>query len=238
MLIRSSLCTLTAFVFSCAVSGIGIAQDAAPATEETPKLETNSAKASYAIGFNIGKDLKRQGLDLDPKIIAMGITAALGGQKSPLSEEEIQEVFAAVRAELGQKKLDANKKFLEENKAKEGVKVTKSGLQYLVIKEGDGAKPTTDSTVSTHYRGTLLDGTVFDSSFEGDAPAESDKPVSFGVTQVIKGWTEALQLMKVGGHYRLFIPSELGYGEKGTPGGPIGPNSVLIFDLHLISSEE
>jgi len=238
MLIRSSLCYTSAFIFSCAVSGIGIAQDAAPAKEEAPKLETASEKAGYAIGFNIGKDLKRHELELDPKFIAVGVAAALAGPVSTLSEEEIKEVFAAIRAKLSQKKLDANKKFLDENKAKEGVKVTKSGLQYMVIKEGDGAKPTKTSSVSTHYRGTLLDGTVFDSSFEGDVPGDADKPVSFGVTQVIKGWTEALQLMKVGGHYRLFIPGELGYGERGTPDGTIGPNAILVFDLYLISSED
>ena len=106
----------------------------------------------------------------------------------------------------------------------------------MVLKEGSGAKPTTKSTVSTHYRGKLIDGTVFDNSYEGEEPTENDMPASFGVTQVIKGWTEALQLMKVGAKYRLFIPSELAYGENGPPG--IGPNSVLIFEIELVSSKD
>jgi FKBP-type peptidyl-prolyl cis-trans isomerase len=118
------------------------------------------------------------------------------------------------------------------------VQTTKSGLQYTVIKEGAGAMPTAKSRVKTHYRGKLLSGTVFDQSYEGEAPAAADMPVEFGVGQVIKGWTEALQLMKPGAHYRLFIPSELAYGERGTPGGPIGPNEVLVFEVHLVEVSE
>ena len=237
MLIRPLLCHLCALTLLTAISGISLAQEAAPAKEkeETPQLETTTDKAGYAMGFNIGKDLKRQGLALDPQKIAIGIAAALEGQESALSTEEVQEVFAALREELAQKKLESNKKFLEENKAKEGVKVTKSGLQYIVIKEGDGPKPTSTSTVSTHYRGTLLDGTQFDSSYKEDLPAVGEEPVSFGVTQVIKGWTEALQLMPVGSHYRLFIPSELAYGKNGP--GEIGANSILIFELYLLDSK-
>jgi FKBP-type peptidyl-prolyl cis-trans isomerase len=236
MLIRSFHCHTFALFLIAAIAGVGNAQDAAPAKTEEPQLKTISEKASYAIGYDIGKNLKRQGLELDLKVIALGITAAMESQECALSDDEIQEVFAAVKEGLAKKKLDANKKFLEQNKAKEGVKVTKSGLQYIVIKEGTGAKPTTTSTVSTHYRGTLLDGTVFDGSYKGDAPTPGEKPVSFGVTQVIKGWTEALQLMTVGSHYRLFIPSELAYGERGP--GEIGPNSILIFDLYLVGSED
>ena len=134
------------------------------------------------------------------------------------------------------KNLEDGKAFLAANKAKDGVKVTKSGLQYIVLKEGTGAVPTRASTVSTHYRGKLIDGTVFDNSYEGDDPTEADTPTSFGVTQVIKGWTEALQLMKVGAKYRLFLPSELAYGENGPAG--IGPNSVLVFDIELVASKE
>ncbi len=233
--------TLFSVVVLCS-SLTATAQDEAPAKQEAPKLETTLDKASYAIGFNIGKDLKRQGLELDPKKIALGIAAAMEGSKSALSEEEIATVFAALRQEMmkkesekGTKNLEAGKKFLEENKKKDGVKVTKSGLQYMVIKEGTGAVPTKNSTVSTHYRGTLVDGTVFDSSFEGEGPTAADQTVSFGVTQVIKGWTEALQLMKVGSHYRLFIPSELAYGENGP--GEIGANSTLIFEIYLIDSD-
>ncbi|MEJ7591963.1 MAG: FKBP-type peptidyl-prolyl cis-trans isomerase [Planctomycetaceae bacterium] len=200
-------------------------------------------KASYAIGYNIGKDFRKQGLDPNPTALAAGIAAALAGEKSVLTAEEIQAAFQAMQAEMqkkveekSSKNLDDGKAFLIANKAKDGGKVTKSGLQYIVLKEGTGPMPTRESTVSTHYRGKLIDGTVFDSSYEGDEPTETDKPASFGVTQVIKGWTEALQLMKVGAKYRLFLPSELAYGENGPPG--IGPNSVLVFDIELVSSME
>ncbi len=220
-----------------------IAQDAAQEKSEAPKLETTIEKASYAIGYNIGKDFVKQGLDANVAALTAGIAAALAGEKSVLSPEEIKDAFKEMQDEM-QKKVEAKvsknledgKAFLAENKSKEGVKVTKSGLQYLVLKEGSGAKPTTKSTVSTHYRGKLIDGTVFDNSYEGEEPTENDMPASFGVTQVIKGWTEALQLMKVGAKYRLFIPSELAYGENGPPG--IGPNSVLIFEIELVSSKE
>ncbi len=220
-----------------------IAQDAAQEKSEAPKLETTIDKASYAIGYNIGKDILKQGLEPNPTALAAGIAAALAGEKSVLSPEETQEVFKAMQAEMQKKaeakaakNLEDGKAFLAANKAKDGVKVTKSGLQYIVLKEGNGEVPTKASTVSTHYRGKLIDGTVFDNSYEGDEPTEADKPASFGVTQVIKGWTEALQLMKVGAKYRLFLPSELAYGENGPPG--IGPNSVLVFDIELVSSME
>lgn len=208
------------------------------AAQDAPKLETDEQKASYGIGFNIGSSILRDGLALDPALIAAGIEAALKGQKSALTTEEVQAALQAMSEKKSAEKLKSNAKFLEENKAKKGVQVTKSGLQYTVIKAGDGAMPTAKSRVKTHYRGKLLNGTVFDQSYEGDAPAASDMPVEFGVTQVIKGWTEALQLMKPGAHYRLFIPSELAYGERGTPGGPIGPNEVLIFEIHLLEASE
>ncbi len=217
----------------------------APATvaQEEPKLETTLDKVSYQLGIQVGTNMKRQGLELDPKFFMKGMVTAMGGGKSALSEEEIQAAFSEFDAimkkkvaEKGTKNLEAGKKFLEENKAKPGVKVTPSGLQYMVIKEGTGAVPKATSTVSTHYRGTLIDGKKFDSSYEGDAPTAAEEPVSFGVTQVIKGWTEALQLMKVGSKYRLFIPSELAYGANGP--GEIGPNSVLIFDIELINVTE
>ncbi len=218
-----------------------IAQNAAQEKGDAPKLETNSDKASYAIGYNIGKDVLKQGLN--PEALAAGIAAAIAGEKSVLGPEETQAAFKAMQAEMhakaaaaAVKNLEDGKAFLEANKAKDGVKTTKSGLQYIVLKEGSGAKPTRESTVSTHYRGKLIDGTVFDNSYEGDEPTENDTPASFGVTQVIKGWTEALQLMKVGAKYRLFLPSELAYGENGPAG--IGPNSVLVFDIELVSSKD
>ena len=220
-----------------------IAQNEAQEKGEAPKLETPNDKASYAIGYNIGKEILNKELDPNPAALVAGITAALAGEKSVLSPTEIDAAFKAMKSEMQEKALAKSasnlkdgKAFLEANKAKDGVKVTKSGLQYIVLKEGSGAKPTRESTVSTHYRGKLIDGTVFDNSYEGDEPTEADKPASFGVTQVIKGWTEALQLMKVGAKYRLFLPSELAYGENGPPG--IGPNSVLVFDIELVASED
>jgi FKBP-type peptidyl-prolyl cis-trans isomerase len=208
-----------------------------PAPKGPLKLESTKEKASYGIGYNIGMNISREGLDLDPAIIAAGIAAALKGEKAILKPEEIQEAMEALAEQKNATKLTANQKFLDENKAQKGVKVTKSGLQYLVVKEGDGPVPTAKNKVKTHYRGKLLNGTVFDQSYEGEAPADTDEPVSFGVTQVIKGWTEALQLMKAGSHYRLFIPSDLAYGPRGA-GGAIGPNEVLIFEIHLLEVTE
>jgi len=215
-----------------------VAQDSAtPAPKSPLKLESIKEKASYGIGYNIGMNISREGLDLDPAIIAAGIAAALKGEKAVLKPEEIQEAMEALAKQKDATKLTANQKFLDENKAQKGIKVTKSGLQYLVVKEGDGPVPTAKNKVKTHYRGKLLNGTVFDQSYEGEAPADTDEPVSFGVTQVIKGWTEALQLMKAGSHYRLFIPSDLAYGPRGA-GGAIGPNEVLIFEIHLLEVTE
>lgn len=205
----------------------------------SPEFKSVNDKVSYAIGMNIGRNLKQQGLDVNPALIAAGIAAILNNTKSALTDEEIQAAFAEYQAEqqkLAAAKAAANKeaaaKFLGENETKEGVKKTASGLQYMILTEGTGEKPTSTSTVSTHYRGKLLNGDVFDQSYEGSMPTDADQPVSFGVTQVIKGWTEALQLMKVGSTYRLFIHPDLAYGENGPPS--IGPNSLLIFDIHLV----
>ncbi|MDA1229820.1 MAG: FKBP-type peptidyl-prolyl cis-trans isomerase [Planctomycetota bacterium] len=218
-----------------------VAQDPAPEKNEAPKLETTIDKASYAIGYNIGNDIKHQGLEPNPKALAAGIMAALAGDESLLSPEEVKAALSALQAEMQKKTvekavktLEVGKAFLEANKKKEGVKVTKSGLQYVVLKEGTGEMPTRASTVSTHYRGTFIDGKMFDSSYAGDEPTAADEPVSFPVTGVIAGWTEALQLMKVGAKYRLFVPSELAYKAAGRPSIP--PNSVLLFDIELVSS--
>ena len=224
-----------------------IAQDAATENKETPKaetakLETTIQKASYAIGFNFARKLQDDGLTPDAKALTAGIAAALADEKSALTPDEVKSVFAKLGAEMQKtaeekaaKNVEAGKAFLEENKKKNGIKVTKSGLQYLVIKEGTGATPTKASTVTTHYRGTFIDGKMFDSSYKGDAPTATEEPISFPVTGVIAGWTEALQLMKVGAKYRLFVPSDLAYGEAGRPSIP--PNSVLIFDIELVATK-
>ena len=217
-----------------------IAQD--EAKPAVPELQTVKDKVSYGIGMNIARQFKSQGLELNVKSLALGIAAIMEGTEPALTQEEIQAAFAAFEAEraaeaakLGETNLTAARKFLTENATKEGVKKTKSGLQYVVLKEGTGATPTKESRVSTHYRGKLLSGKTFDESYKGDSPTKEEEPVSFGVTQVISGWTEALQLMKVGAKYRLFIPPDLAYGENGP--GSIGPNSLLIFDIELVGVE-
>lgn len=203
-------------------------------------LETTKQKASYGIGLNIGRQMASQGMQIDAKALAAGIADILASKEPRLSPADLQAAMVAFQAELSaqaKKKAAANAvaaaKFLAENAKKDGVKQTKSGLQYLVLEEGTGASPTVESTVSAHYRGKLIDGKVFDESYEGEKPTVVDKPVPFPLNRVIAGWTEALQLMKVGGSCRLFIPPALAYGEDGRPGIP--PNSLLIFDIELVS---
>ena len=200
-------------------------------------LKTQTEKVSYSIGMNWGKMLKRDFSEVDLKVLLAAIKDTMDG-KPKLTDDETRLVMTTWQQELkGKQELknkeagEKNKKdgalFLEANKKKDGVKVTASGLQYKVVKEGTGPKPTASDTVSVHYRGRLLDGTEFDSSFKRNAPA------SFPVTGVIKGWIEALQMMPVGSQWELYIPSELAYGERGT-GQNIGPNSVLIFTIDLL----
>ena len=203
-------------------------------------LKTQKDKVSYSIGMDIGMTLKNQSIEVDHAILARGIKDSMSGQKPLMAEQEIRDTIAAFQKEMmakqqelakqmGEKNKKQGEAFLAENKKKEGVKTLASGLQYKVIKAGTGKKPKATDTVSTNYRGTLIDGTEFDSS------ARRGKPATFPVKGVIAGWTEALQLMEEGAKWQLFVPSNLGYGERGTPGGPIGPNATLIFDIELIS---
>jgi len=199
-------------------------------------LGTEKQKLSYAFGIQIGQDMKRNGMDIDTASIAMAIDDVMAG-KPKLTMEEVQTMFSDYQQrEMAKRELaaQANKAegeaFLEANKGKNGVTVLPSGLQYKVITAGTGKQPTVDSTVSVHYRGTLLNGTEFDSSHKRGAP------VTFPVNGVIKGWTEALLLMKEGAKWQLFIPSDLAYGTRGA-GADIGPNSVLTFDVELLSVE-
>jgi FKBP-type peptidyl-prolyl cis-trans isomerase len=196
------------------------------------KLDTDQRKASYAIGQQIGKNLKQQNIDFDADVLAKSLKDAVKGE-SKLTNEEIQGAMVKlqeVSTKKNQELAEANKKtgadFLAKNKTVEGVKTTPSGLQYSVIKEGDGKMPTKEDTVKCHYVGTLSTGEKFDSSVDRGQPAE------FPVGGVIPGWTEALQMMKTGSKYKLFIPAELGYGAQGRPGIP--PNSVLVFEVELI----
>ena len=203
-------------------------------------LKTQKDKASYAIGMNIGKSMKRDEVDVDPDIIARGMKDVMAGKKALLTDEESQATLTALsndvrkhQQEMRQQALEKNKKegeaFLAANKEKPGVVALPSGLQYKIVQEGTGPKPTTTDTVVCNYRGTLLDGTEFDSS------AKHGQAATFAVGQVIKGWTEALQLMPVGSKWQLYVPSTLAYGERGTPNGPIGPNATLVFDIELVS---
>jgi FKBP-type peptidyl-prolyl cis-trans isomerase FklB len=208
-------------------------------TQEQAHMKSMKDSISYSIGMNIGKDLKNQSIDVDPQLIAAGIKDMISGAKPQLTDEQIQSCMTSLQTEMmakqqvknkevGEKNMKDGQAFLEANKAKEGVKVTASGLQYKILKEGNGAKPTATSTVSVHYRGTTIDGTEFDSSIKRGQPAE------FPVNGVIKGWTEALQLMPVGSKWQLVIPAELAYGAHGA-GAAIGPNAVLIFEVELLA---
>ncbi|HKN77159.1 MAG TPA: FKBP-type peptidyl-prolyl cis-trans isomerase [Candidatus Acidoferrum sp.] len=203
-------------------------------------LKTQKEKASYAIGLNIGKSMHKDSVDVDPAIVLRGMKDGLAGNKPLLTDDEARATMVALQADLRKKQEEkmlvqgeANKKegetFLAENKTKEGVVALPSGLQYKILKEGTGPKPTATDTVVCNYKGTLLDNTEFDSSYKRGQPA------TFPVTGVIKGWTEALQLMPVGSKWQLFIPSDLAYGVRGGPGGGIGPNATLVFEVELMS---
>ena len=222
--------------------------DAKPAGAEKTELKTVIQKVSYGIGLNIGRDLKRNGVEVDAALLAKGVADAVAGREQALSDEEIRAAMVALQRELAdraaqqqlaqndelrkqaEKNLADGAAFLEANAKKDGVKTLASGLQYQVVKAGDGTTPKASDTVRTHYSGKLLDGTEFDSSYKRGEPA------TFGVTQVIPGWTEALQLMKVGSKWKLFIPARLAYGVRGSPPN-IGPNAVLVFDIELLAIE-
>lgn len=197
------------------------------------KLDTDAKKASYAIGQQIGSNLKKQDIEFDPDVLAMSISEAAQGKESKLKPEEMQQALMKLQEnmmkkqqEQGEKNKKEGEAFLEKNKTAEGVKATASGLQYIVLKEGTGKAPTANDVVKAHYKGTLISGEQFDSSYDRGQPAE------FPLNGVIKGWTEALQLMKVGGKMKLFIPPDLGYGPSARPGIPA--NSVLIFEVELL----
>ncbi|MFN2507402.1 MAG: FKBP-type peptidyl-prolyl cis-trans isomerase [Chthoniobacterales bacterium] len=208
-------------------------------SQEKGQLKDEKDKVSYSIGLDIGNTFKKQGMDINPDVLLAGMRDALTGKQPLLTEEQMKETLtaysksmmekqAAKTKEAGAANAAAGEKFLAENKTKEGVKTTPSGLQYKVIKEGSGEPPKATDTVETHYKGTLLNGTEFDSSYKRNEPA------SFPVNRVIKGWTEALQMMKPGSKYQLFIPSNLAYGERGA-GQAIGPNETLIFEVELLN---
>jgi FKBP-type peptidyl-prolyl cis-trans isomerase FklB len=207
----------------------------------TYTLKTQKDKASYALGMKIGNDLRRQGVNVavDPAVVGRGLRDALGGSKTLLTEDEERAALTQLQNQVrGQQEVKAHEAggtarkegdaFLAVNKGKEGVTALPDGLQYKVLTPGSGPKPTANDTVTVNYRGTLLNGKEFDSSYKRGQPA------TFPVGGVIKGWTEALQLMPVGSKWQLFIPADLAYGDRGA-GGDIGPGETLIFEVELLS---
>ena len=212
------------------------------AAEKKLELKDQKSRVSYGIGLSIGQDFKRQGIEVDPEILARAIMDVQTDAPLSMSKDEVQETLVkfkkelaakqeAARKELGAKNEKEGKEFLAANAKKEGVVTLPSGLQYKILKKGTGPTPGKDSKVTVDYKGTLLDGTEFDSSYKRGEPA------TFGVSNVIPGWTEALQLMKEGAKWRLFIPAKLAYGERGA-GAAIGPNATLIFDVELKKVEK
>jgi FKBP-type peptidyl-prolyl cis-trans isomerase FklB len=208
------------------------------AADEKQKLNDQKDKESYSLGYQFGQGLKTQGMEIDVDIYAAGIRDALGGKDSLMSQEEMRSTLAELQGrylaarqkewkEMAEKNLADSKTFMEENKKKDGVKILPSGLQYKILVEGTGRIPKVTDTVTVNYRGTLIGDREIDSSYS------KGKPQVLQVDKVIPGWTQALQMMKEGSKWQIFIPPELGYGEQAV--GPVPPNSVLIFELELIS---
>jgi FKBP-type peptidyl-prolyl cis-trans isomerase len=221
-----------------AVVGVALCAAQVSAQEASP-LKTQKDKISYAIGMDLGSRLRKLSVDVDPELLSRGLKDALANSKTLLTPEEAGAAIGEVQAAAQRKQEEARQaaiavnknqgeSFLAENKKKEGVVTLPSGLQYKILKQGTGPKPGSGDTVVCQYRGTLIDGAEFDSSYKRGQPAE------FPVTGVIRGWTEALQLMQVGSKWQLFIPPQLAYGERGA-GGVIGPNATLIFEVELVS---
>ena len=210
-----------------------------PAAPGIPTLETNEQKRDYGLGIQMGRNFKNQGIEVDVELLVRGLRDALAGRMPLISEDELRRTMTAYRAELKRDRIDnaritaeenfkAGEAFLAENKTKEGVVTLPSGLQYKVLKAGKGPKPTDTDTVEVQYRGTLLDGTEFDSSFR------NDKPATFVVKGSLPGWRQALLVMPVGSKWELYIPPRLAYGPRGTGLG-VGPQATVIFEFELLA---
>ena len=221
---------------------IGLTISSAIAALDTTTLTTDVDKLSYSIGADLGKNFKKQGIDINPAAMTKGLQDGSAGSQTLLTDQEMKDVLNKFQHDLVAKRqaeftkqAEANKAkgetFLSQNKSKDGVIVLASGLQYKIVKVGSGVKPSKDDTVTVDYSGHLIDGQVFDSS------EKTGKPATFKVSQVIPGWTEALQLMPAGSTWDVYIPSNLAYGPRSV-GGPIGPNETLIFQIHLISVQK
>ena len=211
------------------------------AQEAAPELKSDKDKFSYALGMNFGENFRKQGLDLDPAVFAKAFAEAFNTGKTAMSEDDMKTVLtaasqeirkkqAAVQAEKAEQAQKEGEKFLADNKTKESVVTLPSGLQYKILKQGTGEKPTLEDTVVCNYKGTLINGTEFDASEKHGGPA------TFPVKGVIAGWTEALQLMTTGSKWQLFVPSNLAYGAQGP--ADIGPNATLIFEVELVSIQK
>jgi FKBP-type peptidyl-prolyl cis-trans isomerase len=239
LILPAALLVAAAAVAVAQQSGSPAQKPAAPAASQAGKPESVQDRACYVIGYNLGRTLKQNDVQANIDLINKGLRDGLTGEKGMLSDEEMQAAMQELQKEVGarqeakQKALSEKNKvdgaaFLEKNKARAGVKTTPSGLQYEVLKEGTGPYPKPTDTVSVNYIGTLMDGSKFDSSYDRKEPA------TFVLNQVIPGWTEGVQLMKVGSKFKFYIPSNLGYGDKGA-GNVIGPNAPLVFEVELLS---
>jgi FKBP-type peptidyl-prolyl cis-trans isomerase FklB len=216
---------------------LGFAYRAAFA-EQGSELKDKKEQVSYSVGYQVGGDLRNQDIDLDPEVLMKGIKDAFLGEAPLMTDDEMRTTLVTLKQDLVAKQEAEDRQtaeqnaregeaFLSENAKRDGVTVLPSGLQYQVLVKGSGAKPKATDTVTVHYRGTLLDGTEFDSSFKRNEPAKLQ------LNRVIAGWSEALQLMSAGAKWKLFVPAQLAYGERGV--GPIPPHSTLIFDVELIA---
>lgn len=226
-------------LISAAIIGLSMTTSALMAADATTTLTSDLDKLSYSIGADLGKNFKKQGIEVSPAAMMKGLEAGYSGTALQLTDDQMKEVLTKFQKELIAKRTaalnqkgDENKAkgdaFMAQNKAKEGVVALPSGLQYKIVEAGKGAKPGKEDTVTVDYTGTLINGQVFDSS------EKTGKPATFKVSQVIPGWTEALQLMPEGSTWEVYVPSDLAYGNR-SMGGPIGPNETLIFKIHLIS---